>query len=62
MKEGDIILAPVPQADGGLKTRPALVLREMPPFRDVLICGISTQVMRAGREPGSGPISRVRYV
>ena len=43
MKEGDIILTPMPQADGKVKNRPAIFLREMPPFRDVLVCGVSTQ-------------------
>lgn len=32
MKEGDVILTPVPQADGTIKTRPAVILREMPPY------------------------------
>lgn len=44
MQESEIILALLPQADGSLKRRPALLLREMPPFRDFLICGISTQI------------------
>ncbi len=44
MKEGDVVLAPVPQADGAVKNRPAIILREMPPYRDLLVCGISTQV------------------
>jgi mRNA interferase MazF len=44
MKEGDIILTPIPQADGKVKNRPAVYLREMPPFQDALVCGISTQV------------------
>jgi mRNA interferase MazF len=43
MTEGDVILTPVPQADGQTKNRPAVILREMPPFGDVLVCGISTQ-------------------
>jgi mRNA interferase MazF len=43
MKEGDIILTPMPQADGKIKNRPAVYLREMPPFRDALVCGVSTQ-------------------
>jgi mRNA interferase MazF len=43
MKEGDIILTPLPQADGKVKNRPAIFLREMPPFRDALVCGVSTQ-------------------
>lgn len=44
MTEGDVLLTPVPQADGSTKNRPALFLREMPPFRDILVCGISTQL------------------
>jgi mRNA interferase MazF len=43
MKEGDIILTPMPQADGQVKNRPAIYLRDMPPFRDALVCGVSTQ-------------------
>ncbi len=44
MKEGDVILTPIPQANGMVKNRPAIILREMPPYRDVLVCGISTQL------------------
>jgi len=44
MKEGDIILTPMPQADGKVKNRPAVYLREMPPIRDALVCGVSTQI------------------
>ena len=44
MKESEIVIAVFQQSDGSLKRRPALVLREMPPFRDFLICGISTQL------------------
>ena len=47
MKEADIILTPLPQADGLLKNRPALLLRELPPFGDFLACGISTQIGHA---------------
>jgi mRNA interferase MazF len=47
MKEGDIALTPIPQADGGIKNRPALVLRKMPPYGDLLLCGISTQLRQA---------------
>lgn len=47
MKEGDIILTPLPQADGAVKNRPALLLRELPPFGDFLACGISTQHQQA---------------
>ena len=44
MKEGDVVLTPIPQADGIVKNRPAIILREMPPYRDLLVCGISTQI------------------
>ncbi len=44
MRESDVVLALLPQADGTLKRRPAIVLREMPPFKDFLVCGISTQL------------------
>ncbi len=44
MKEGDVVLVPLPQADGRIKNRPAIVLRAMPPFGDLLICGVSTQL------------------
>jgi mRNA interferase MazF len=44
MKEGDVILTPIPQADGNFKNRPAIILREMPGFGDLLVCGISTQL------------------
>lgn len=39
-----IVTALLPQADGSLKRRPALILRLMPPFGDFLLCGISTQL------------------
>ena len=44
MTEGDVVLTPVPQADGTIKNRPAVFLRGMPPFKDLLVCGISTQL------------------
>ena len=44
MNQGDVVLTPVPQADGVIKNRPAIYLREMPPYRDVLVCGVSTQL------------------
>lgn len=44
MKEGDVVLTPIPQADGNVKNRPAVVLREIPPYRDLLVCGVSTQL------------------
>jgi mRNA interferase MazF len=50
MKESDVIIVPMPQADGAVKNRPAIILREMPPFRDVLVCGISTQLRQAASD------------
>lgn len=44
MKEGDVVLTPIPQADGKVKNRPAIVLCEMPGYGDVLVCGVSTQL------------------
>lgn len=50
MKEGDVIVVPMPQADGVVKNRPAIVLREMPPFQDLLVCGVSTQLRHASKD------------
>ena len=46
MKQGDVIITTIPQADGILKNRPALILREMPLYHDFLVCGISKQLNR----------------
>lgn len=47
MKPGDVVLTPVPQSDGATKNRPALILCELPAYRDLLVCGISTQLHQA---------------
>ena len=44
MKEGDVVIVAMPQANGTVKNRPTIVLREMPPFQDILVCGVSTQL------------------
>jgi mRNA interferase MazF len=44
MSGGDVALTALPQADGRTKPRPTILLRQMPPFGDWLVCGISTQV------------------
>ena len=44
MESGRIILAALPQSEGKSKLRPALVLKIMPPYNDLLVCGISTQI------------------
>lgn len=38
-----MVLTSLPQADGGAKLRPALLLCRLPGFGDWLICGISSQ-------------------
>jgi mRNA interferase MazF len=44
MSDGDIVLFAFQQADGQVKNRPSVVLRSMPPFGDLLVCGISRQL------------------
>ncbi len=44
MQESKIILTPIPQSNGVIKSRPALILRKMPKYQDLLVCGISTQL------------------
>ena len=44
MKEGDVVLTPLPQADGLNKNRPVVVLRIIPPHGDLLVCGVSTRL------------------
>ena len=39
-----VALTPLPQADGRTKPRPAILLRQIPPFGDWLVCGVSTQL------------------
>jgi 3-deoxy-manno-octulosonate cytidylyltransferase (CMP-KDO synthetase) len=43
VKPGHVIAAAMPQADGRVKLRPTIVLREIPPFGDLLVCGISAE-------------------
>lgn len=47
MKPGDVVLTPLPQADGQVKPRPAVVLAVVPPFDDAIACGVSTQLRHA---------------
>ena len=42
--EGSLVLARLPQATGPAKSWPALVLRQMRPFGDLLLCGVSSQL------------------
>ena len=43
MKEGSIVKAAIPQFDGKIKLRPAIILRKLQQFDDFILCGISTQ-------------------
>jgi mRNA interferase MazF len=44
MKEGNVVIVAMPQADGSVKNRPTIILREMPPFQDMFVCGVSSQL------------------
>lgn len=44
MTEGEVTLTLLPQADGRTKPRPAILLRQLPPFSDWLVCGVNTQL------------------
>ncbi len=44
MKEAQIAKAALNQIDNKIKLRPVLLLKEMRPFDDWLVCGISTQL------------------
>ena len=44
MTPGNVVLARVQQSDGRLKSRPALVLSLVPPFQDLIVCGVSSKV------------------
>ncbi|MDZ4815718.1 MAG: type II toxin-antitoxin system PemK/MazF family toxin [Verrucomicrobiota bacterium] len=50
MKPGSIGLAHIQQSDGRFKQRPVVVLQEMPPFSDFLICAISSQLRHQSPE------------
>jgi mRNA interferase MazF len=50
MREGEIILANLPQADGSVKLRPVLLLKQLPGYNDFLVCGISTQLHQLIRD------------
>lgn len=44
MEEGDIVRVDLPQADDMVKVRPVLLLKQVPPFGDWLVCGISSSI------------------
>ena len=50
MKESDVVVVAMPQANAMIKNRPAIVLREMPPFGDPR--PITDQLWRDLYQPG----------
>lgn len=44
MKEGDIVLLEMLQSNGEYKLRPALILKKLPKYNDLLTCGISSRL------------------
>ena len=46
MKAGDVVRWTFVQADGQHKMRPAIVIAQVPPFNDWLVCAVSTQLQR----------------
>lgn len=44
MNEGDVVLIHLPQPDGYRKMRPALILKTLPGYDDILVCGISSNL------------------
>lgn len=44
MKSGDVVITSIIQADGKIKNRPTIILCQMPPYNDFLVCGVSTQL------------------
>ena len=46
MKPGDVVRWAFIQGDGQRKFRPALVIAIVPPFNDLLVCAVSSQLDR----------------
>ena len=46
MKPGDVVRWTFVQGDGQRKYRPAIVLGIVPPYNDLLVCAVSSQVQR----------------
>jgi mRNA interferase MazF len=46
MKRGDVVTMAFPQADKQIKLRPAVLMKEVPPFGDWIVCPVSTKLHR----------------
>lgn len=44
MDRGDIVLSKMPVADYSFKLRPVLIINILPPYNDLFVCGISSQI------------------
>jgi mRNA interferase MazF len=44
VEEGEIIRVPLPESDGKTRSRPALIIKKVPPYNDFLVCAISGKV------------------
>ena len=44
IEPGNIVLINMLQSDGNYKLRPALILKKLPKYNDLLVCGISSQL------------------
>ena len=44
MKPGDLLLASLETSDGGSKIRPVILLDTIPPYGDLLVCAVSSQL------------------
>lgn len=46
MQEGEIALLNMVQPDGSIKRRPVLLLKEVPPYQDWIVCAVSSQLQQ----------------
>lgn len=46
MRAGDVVRWTFVQGDGQRKMRPAIIIGQVPPFRDWLVCAVSSQLHR----------------
>ena len=44
MEEGSIVRIALPQSNGNLRSRPALILKKVKPYDDYLLCSISSKI------------------
>ena len=42
MKPGEVVRVSLPESDGKVRSRPALLIKKIPPYNDWLLCAISS--------------------